>query len=287
MATEVRSDIGSSDKAGGIHVEAKNIGLHFQISTVKEAGGPRNMSRTISQLVLISQCLNNVVYVIRNTTMEFDVNKLDVAVCNKMMTNLIMPRPIAWITSVDAQGVVNAAPFSYFNLLGAEPPVLAVGIGYRPGTTIPKDTALNIRTTGEFVVNVVSEELVEKMNECSVDFPRGVSELEKVGLTSAPCRQILTPRIAESPVNFECRLAQHSVIGGNLIFIGYIVHLWIADELVDPQTMHIRAELFHPVGRMGSPATYVRSRDRFNMPRMNYQMWREKHEVPSFRQIEK
>ncbi|MGC8624379.1 MAG: flavin reductase family protein [Phycisphaerae bacterium] len=209
--------------------------------------------------------------------MEFDLSKLDAAACNKMMTNLIMPRPIAWITSVDAEAVVNAAPFSYFNMLGAEPPVLAVGIGYRPGTTIPKDTALNIRATGEFVVNLVSEELVEKMNESSVDFPRGVSEMEKVGLTGAACRHIAPPRIAESPVSFECRLVQHSVIGANLIFIGQIVHVWIADDLVEPETMHIRTALFHPVGRMGSPSTYVRSRDRFNIPRLNYQKWVEKH----------
>jgi flavin reductase (DIM6/NTAB) family NADH-FMN oxidoreductase RutF len=207
---------------------------------------------------------------------EYHIEQLDFSISYKLMTNLITPRPIAWITSMDGSGVVNAAPFSFFNMLGAEPPLLAVGIGHRPGTDTPKDTALNIRSTGEFVVNLVSEELVEKMNESSIDFPHGISELEKTGLTTAPGRQIKTPRIAESPASFECRLVQHSVIGSNLIFIGQIVHLWVADELIDTQKLHIRAELFHPVGRMGAPATYVRARDRFNMPRLNYQQWIEK-----------
>jgi flavin reductase (DIM6/NTAB) family NADH-FMN oxidoreductase RutF len=178
---------------------------------------------------------------------------------------------------MDAAGVVNAAPFSFFNMLGSEPPIMAVGIGHRGGTNIPKDTALNIRTTGEFTVNLVTEELVEKMNACSVDFPNGTSEIEKVGLTCAPGRQIKTPHIAASPASFECRLVQHSVFGENLIFIGQIVHLWIADELYDAEKRHIRAELFHPVGRMGAPATYVRTRDRFNMLRQNYQQWLEAH----------
>jgi len=208
---------------------------------------------------------------------EFNIHESDYSFSYKLMTNLIMPRPIAWITTVDAAGVVNAAPFSFFNMLGAEPPILAVGIGHRPGTHTPKDTALNIRSTGEFVVNLVSEELVEKMNECSVDFPNGTSEMEKVGLSCATGRQIKPPRIAESPASFECRLVQHSVIGENLVFIGQIVHLWIADDIYDAEKKHIRAEAFHAVGRMGAPATYVRSRDRFNMPRQNYQQWLDTH----------
>ena len=205
--------------------------------------------------------------------MEFDIKQSDYSFSYKLMTNLIMPRPIAWITSIDAAGVVNAAPFSFFNMLGAEPPILAVGIGHRSGTNMPKDTALNIRSTGEFVVNLVSEELVEKMNDCSVDFPNGTSEVEQVGLTCAAGRQIKTPHLAESPASFECRLLQHSVIGNNLVFIGEIVHLWIADDIYNAENKHIRAEAFNPVGRMGAPATYVRSRDRFNMPRQNYQQW--------------
>ena len=209
--------------------------------------------------------------------MELNINESDYSFSYKLMTNLIMPRPIAWITTVDAAGVVNAAPFSFFNMLGAEPPILAVGIGHRPGTHIPKDTALNIRSTGEFVVNLVSEELVEKMNECSVDFPNGMGEMEKVGLSCAPGRQIKPPRIAESPASFECRLVQHSVIGENLVFIGQIVHLWIADDIYDAEKKHVRGEAFNPVGRMGAPATYVRSRDRFNMPRQNYQQWLDTH----------
>ncbi len=209
--------------------------------------------------------------------MEININQSGYPFSYKLMTNLITPRPIAWITTIDAAGVVNAAPFSFFNMLGAEPPILGVGIGHRPGTHIPKDTALNIRSTGEFVVNLVSEELVEKMNECSVDFPSGISEMEKVGLTGAPGRQVKPPRIAESPASFECRLVQHSVIGDNLVFIGQIVHLWIADDIYDAQSKHIRSEAFNPVGRMGAPATYVRARDRFNMPRLNYQQWLAQH----------
>ena len=208
--------------------------------------------------------------------MEFNINESDYPLSYKLMANLITPRPIAWITTVDAAGVVNAAPFSFFNVLGAEPPILAVGIGYRTGTDIPKDTALNIRSAGEFVVNLVSESLVDKMNECSVDFPNGTSEMEKVGLTCASGRQIKPPRILESPASFECCLLQHSVIGKNLVFIGQVVHLWISDDIYDAEKKHIRAEAFNPVGRMGAPA-YVRTRDRFNTSRLNYQQWLAKH----------
>ena len=210
--------------------------------------------------------------------MDFNITETDYLFSYKLMTNLIVPRPIAWITSIDAAGVINAAPFSFFNMLGAEPPILVVGIGRRPGTNTPKDTALNIRSTGEFVVNLVTEDTVEKMNECSVDFPNGTSEVEKIGLTCVAGRQVKAPHLAESAASFECRLVQYTEIGDNLVFIGQIVHLRIADELYDADKKHIRGEVFHPVGRMGAPATYVRSRDRFNMPRLNYQQWLKKHQ---------
>ena len=207
---------------------------------------------------------------------EFNITQTDHSFSYKLMTNLIVPRPIAWITSVNAAGVINAAPFSFFNMLGAEPPILAVGIGRRPGTDTPKDSALNIRSSGEFVVNLVTEEMVELMNASSVDFPNGRSEVELLALDCTPGRQVKVPHLAACPASFECRLVQYSQIGENLVFIGQIVHLRVADEIYDADKKHIRSDAFHPVGRMGAPATYVRARDRFNMPRLNYQQWLER-----------
>src|SRR5688500_523469 len=132
--------------------------------------------------------------------MDIDPASLKPSDCYKLLTCLIVPRPIALVTTLGADGIVNAAPFSFFNVLGSEPPVVVLGVGDRSDGD-PKDTALNIRRSGEFVVNVVTEEIAEAMNVCATDFPHGRSELEAAGLTPAASAKVRTPRIAESPVN--------------------------------------------------------------------------------------
>ncbi len=109
--------------------------------------------------------------------MHFEMEGTPARVIYNLLIGLVAPRPIAWVTSLDEQGRVNAAPFSSYNYLCTDPPVVGMGVTDRPGTRTPKDTAQNIRRTGEYVINVVTEDLLEKMNVCATDFPAGVDEL--------------------------------------------------------------------------------------------------------------
>src|SRR5471032_345156 len=138
--------------------------------------------------------------------MIFDISKTSTHDVYNLLIGLVAPRPIAWVTSQDPQGRLNAAPFSAFNYVCTDPPMLAIGVGNRPGPGIVgKDTAQNIRRTREFVVNVVNEELAEAMNLSAVDFPPGVNELEIAKLETAPSSVVAVPRIKQAPASLECR----------------------------------------------------------------------------------
>src|ERR1035438_7555562 len=130
--------------------------------------------------------------------MIFDLSKLPAPKIYNLLNGLIAPRPIAWITSVDLAGRINAAPFSAYNYVGTDPPIVAVGVGNRPGPgVVGKDTAQNIRNTREFVINVVNETLAEAMVTCAIDFPPGVNELEIAHLKTAPSSVVSVPRILD------------------------------------------------------------------------------------------
>jgi flavin reductase (DIM6/NTAB) family NADH-FMN oxidoreductase RutF len=198
--------------------------------------------------------------------MELDLEHELASRAYSLLVNLVTPRPIAWVTTISPEGVVNAAPFSFFNLLGANPPIL----GFCPGDReegVPKDTARNIRSTHEFVVNLVDEPLAEAMNKTAASLPYGVSELEVAGLHTAPSTTIKTPRIAEAPASLECSEWGTIQIGGNRLIIGLIKHIHIRDEFYDTESQRIRSDLFYTVGRMASPHWYCRTRDRFEMIR--------------------
>jgi flavin reductase (DIM6/NTAB) family NADH-FMN oxidoreductase RutF len=182
------------------------------------------------------------------------------------LASLVTPRPIAWVTTVDEAGVVNAAPFSFFNVLGASPPIIGVCPGDRPDGT-PKDSARNVRRTHELVVNLVDEGVAEAMNRTSASLPPGKSELEGSGLTTLPSSVVRPPRIAEAPAALECVEWGTLQIGDNRLIIGLVKRIHVRDGLIDPTTLRIRADLFHPVGRMGSPDGYCRTGDRFDMAR--------------------
>src|SRR5262249_40868543 len=152
----------------------------------------------------------------------------------------------------------------FFNLLGANPPILGFCPGDREDGT-PKDTARNIRASHEFVVNLVDEKLAEAMNQTSASLPYGVSELERVGLKPAASSVVKPPRIAEAPASFECREWGTLQIGGNRLIIGLIKRVHVRDELFDAKTERIRSDLLHVIGRMASPDWYCRTRDRFEM----------------------
>src|SRR5499427_8976313 len=145
--------------------------------------------------------------------MQFGFERLSEDQRYKLMLATVLPRPIAWVTSQDSNGLVNAAPFSFFNAFGTEPATLGIGVG-RNSPTKPKDTCLNIRATEEFVVNLVPFSGAEKMRASSMPFPSHVSEISAVGLATSPSERVAPPRIAESPVAFECRFMQEIRLGG-------------------------------------------------------------------------
>ncbi len=183
-----------------------------------------------------------------------------------LLVSLVTPRPIAFVTTVSPDGKINAAPFSFFNVFGAEPPILAFAPGDRDNGT-PKDTALNIRATHEFVVNLVDEGIAEAMNKCAASLPYGENELTHAGLTAVPSSLVKPPRIKESPVSFECVEWGTLQIGENRMVIGVIKRLHLRDELFDVEKKRVNTEKFKVIGRMAAPYWYCRTGERFEMIR--------------------
>ncbi len=184
--------------------------------------------------------------------MQFDPNNLEQKTIYKLLTGTVIPRPIGWISSMDKNGNSNLAPFSYFNAVGDDPPHLMFST-VRPSDH-EKDTRNNVLETGEFVANIVTEETVEKMNATSAPFPPQVDEFEKCGLTKAPSIFVKPFRVAESPVNFECKLVHHynlenSKFGGATIFIGRVIQIHINDEILFANN-YINLEKYRPVARL-------------------------------------
>lgn len=189
----------------------------------------------------------------------------------KLLTNLVVPRPIAWVTSQRAQGVVNLAPFSFFNAIGSNPLYLMISVGRNDDGSM-KDTANNILASSEFVVNMVTEDVLAAMNISAADFPADESELSAAGLHVAASARVKVPRVAESQASMECKLHSHQALGEYTIFIGEVVMFHVADQLLG-ERMHVNG--FAPIGRLGSPSFYCRTTDRFNLARMTHAKWRE------------
>lgn len=198
--------------------------------------------------------------------MELDLEGKHASRAYAMLASLIMPRPIAWVTTLDENGGVNAAPFSFFNALGADPPIICFAPGDRDDGS-PKDTARNIRRSHDFVVNLVDETTAEAMNRTSAPLPYGISELEATGLTAVASSVVSPPRIGEAPASLECVEWGTLQIGGNRVIIGIVKRVHVRDELIDSEKLRIRSEQFHVIGRMASPNWYCRTRDRFEMVR--------------------
>ena len=210
--------------------------------------------------------------------MDFHIDGLAHRTVYNLLIGLVAPRPIAWVTSIDETGRINAAPFSAYNYLCTDPPVVGMGVTDRPSTRVPKDTAHNIRRTGEWVINVVTEDLLEKMNICATDFPEGINELEKAGLTTAPSSVVKVPRIAEAHASLECRELTTMEIGRSRIILGRVVSMYVEDRFVDPEKNgrgpYVKADELHAVGRMNGLGNYARTRGAFvNVPRISYDEW--------------
>ncbi|MBI5258959.1 MAG: flavin reductase family protein [Burkholderiales bacterium] len=206
--------------------------------------------------------------------MYFDIDQLDGPRSYKLLTATVVPRPIAWVVSADAQGVLNAAPFSFFNFFSGFPPVVCLGIGQRRGGH--KDTLANLQARGEFVINLVSEDLVEAMNITAVDFPPGEDELAVAGLATLPSHKVSVPRIAASPVALECRYQQALPVDrtGHIV-IAHVVAMHIRDDAVlNPERCHVNTAALKLVGRLQSPGGYVRcSENTFTLKQMDYAAW--------------
>ena len=186
----------------------------------------------------------------------------------KMMTGVIVPRPIAFVSTVSPQGIRNLAPFSFFTGVSANPPVICFSPMIRGSDGSRKDTLNNIEATREFVVNVVSEEFAQQMNQCAPEFAADVDEFEISGLTPIPSDLVAPPRVKESLINMECRLVQvvhvsAKPLGGSLV-LGEVIRFHLEDRLFD--NYKIDPDQLHPIARMGGP-TYCRVTDRFEMER--------------------
>jgi flavin reductase (DIM6/NTAB) family NADH-FMN oxidoreductase RutF len=213
--------------------------------------------------------------------MHFDLGRIAESDAYKLLVSTVVPRPIALATTIDGDGRVNAAPFSFFNAVSSRPPVVVLGIS--PGDASGanggdgyKDTARNIRDSGEFVVNLVDEELAERMNICAVDFPTGVEELAMAELSAVPAAEVRPPRIREAPVSFECkRITGVSLGAQSMLEIGRVIHIHIRDDLVDAERFYVHTEKMKLIGRMHGRGWYARTSDLFLMERLSVENWRD------------
>ncbi len=200
--------------------------------------------------------------------MIIDVPSTDVVKIYRTLVEVVTPRPIAWVTTIDAEGRINLAPFSFFNAFGANPPVVVFSPGLRRDGT-KKDTLRNLEIVHEFVLNAAVEDLAEPMNATSKELPPGQSEAEYAGLALQPSTKVRPPRVAVSPVHMECRVRQIVPIGdgpiaGNLV-IGEVLLIHIDDSVLD-SSGHVDPRKLRTIARLGGDY-YCRSTDLFEMKR--------------------
>jgi flavin reductase (DIM6/NTAB) family NADH-FMN oxidoreductase RutF len=200
--------------------------------------------------------------------MIIDVSSTDVVSVYRALVSIVVPRPIAWVTTVDEKGRVNLAPFSFFNAFGANPPIVVFSPTLRRDGS-KKDTLLNLEAVGEFVVNAAVESVAAQLNATSAELPRGQSEAEHAHLTLVPSAKVEPPRVAESPVHLECRVRQIIPIGdgpiaANLV-IGEIVMIHIEEQVLD-SSGQVDPRKLAAIARLGG-SDYCRTGDLFQMDR--------------------
>jgi flavin reductase (DIM6/NTAB) family NADH-FMN oxidoreductase RutF len=192
----------------------------------------------------------------------------------KLLIGCVVPRPIAWVSTVSAEGVKNLAPFSFFMGVCNDPPTIAFSSGLRGGDAVgggsrrKKDTIVNVEATGEFVVNVVDDALAEAMNLTSGEYPPDVDEFQLAGLAAAAGVKVRAPRVASAPISMECRVVQIVPVGRgpHSLVIGEIVHFHVRDDVYDPATGRIDMHALRPVGRLAGQM-YAHVHDIFSMKR--------------------
>ena len=202
---------------------------------------------------------------------SFNLETLAKSDAYKLLASVILPRPIAWVVSKDNAGELNAAPFSFFNIVSSDPPLVAISISSAPDRAL-KDTLANIRERGEFVVNMVPEELAEAMNLTATNAPRGTDETRFAGLDLSPCTLVDVPRIAGSPVALECKLFETLQPGGaTVIVLGRIVYVHVrTSAFEDVSRLHIDPAQMRLIGRMHGGGGYCTTRDLFTIERKSW-----------------
>ena len=206
--------------------------------------------------------------------MQLNLSELTPGQRYRVLSSLVVPRPIAWVTTLNEDGQVNAAPFSYFQLMGENPPLVVLGIGRRSDGTA-KDSFRNIRRSREFVINIVTEGNAEYMNLCATDFPPALSEVTALGLATEPSSVVKPPRLSIAPAQLEGRELQTLLIGGNQVVMGELLVAHIRNEFIDAENLHVLTEKMHLIGRLqgGEGGGYARTREPFHMKRLTYAEW--------------
>jgi flavin reductase (DIM6/NTAB) family NADH-FMN oxidoreductase RutF len=202
---------------------------------------------------------------------HFDLAAMTKADTYKLLASAILPRPIAWVVSRDAEGAVNAAPFSFFNILSSDPPLVAISFSKAPDRE-EKDSLANIRARDEFVVNMVPEDLAEAMNLTATNAPRGTDETQLAGLKLVKCEIVDVPRIERSPVALECKLFEAIEPGGSsTIVLAKVVYVHVrATAFDDMARLHIDPAKMRLIGRMHGGGGYCTTRDTFNIDRLTW-----------------
>ena len=204
--------------------------------------------------------------------MQFDMKSMAPADRYRLLVNTVTPRPIAWVVSRNADGLLNAAPYSFFNVLGSEPPLCVLGIGQRAEGD-PKDTARNIVEAGEFTVNLVGEHDTRIMVDTAAEAPRDVSEIDVLGITTRPASLVSTPLIASAPAALECKLWKPIDTGGNFtVILGEILAIHIGDEFLSgpDDRPRVDTEAMGLVGRAFGAGGYIRNKDTFEEARVGW-----------------
>jgi flavin reductase (DIM6/NTAB) family NADH-FMN oxidoreductase RutF len=197
--------------------------------------------------------------------MDFELAKLPAVERYKLLIGLVIPRPIAWVSTLSENGVANCAPFSFFNVISEEPPLCILSFNWRSDGEL-KHTLKNIRRTGEFVVNLADEGTASAMHLTATEIPEAESEFAKFGLTPVPAKLVKHPRIGEAAASFECRLERRIQFGPEReMVVGEILLVHARDGIIDPATKRISEEHYRPIGRLFAER-YCTTRQRFDLP---------------------
>ncbi|HET9414166.1 MAG TPA: flavin reductase family protein [Pseudolabrys sp.] len=197
--------------------------------------------------------------------MDLELARLTVAERYKLLIGLVIPRPVAWVSTWSENGVANCAPFSFFNVISEEPPLCILSFNWRSDRQI-KHTLKNIRRTGEFVVNLADEGTANAMHLSSVEIPEAESEFARCGLTAVPAKLVKHPRIGEAAASLECRVERRLEFGPEReMVVGEILLVHARDGINDPMTKRISEDLYRPVGRLFANR-YCTTRERFDLP---------------------